>query len=329
MSFDLAQMSRLTAAHGPVVRVVVAEIAGSAPREVGAAMVVWGDGQTGGQDGTIGGGALEYAAVARARAMLATGQAARLDRMPLGPSLGQCCGGAVTLLSELWTAAAAEAVDGPVVARPLPGKAAAMPLAVHRIVARARGQGLPGAARGVQGWFIEPVTRPEREIWIWGAGHVGRALVCVLQPLPGLRITWVDVAPDRFPVVPGGVVQRIAENPAVLVAEAPPGAEHLVLTFSHALDLELCHQLLGQGFGALGLIGSATKWARFRSRLRALGHESAAIARITCPIGDPGLGKHPQAIAVGVAAELLKGRGVKTVLDNSAGQQTTQGERAG
>ena len=306
-------------------RVVVAEVAGSAPREVGAAMVVWGEGQ----DGTIGGGALEYAAVARARAMLATDQAARLDRMPLGPSLGQCCGGAVTLLSELWTAAAAEAVDGPVVARPLPGKVPEMSLAVHRILARARGQGAGLAARVVQGWFVEPLTKAERDIWVWGAGHVGRALVPVLQPLPGLRITWVDTAAARFPAVPGGVVQRIAGNPADLVAEAPPGAEHLVLTFSHALDLEVCHRLLGHGFGALGLIGSATKWARFRSRLAALGHGSEAINRITCPIGDPALGKHPQAIAVGVAAELLKGRGDKAALDNSAGREPAQGERAG
>ena len=78
-----------------------------------------------------------------------------------------------------------------------------------------------------------------------------------------------------------------------------------MLTFSHSLDLELCHRLLGHGFRTLGLIGSATKWARFRSRLAALGHAEARIARIRCPIGDPGLGKHPQAIAIGVAADLL------------------------
>ena len=324
MSFDLAQLVRLTTAQGPVVRVVVAEVFGSAPREVGASMVIW----AGGQDGTIGGGALEYAAAARARAMLAAGQAARLDRIPLGPALGQCCGGAVTLLSEVWTAEAAGGVDGAMVARALPGKPPQMPLAVQRILAGARGQGLPGSARGLHGWFVEPVTKPEREIWIWGAGHVGRALVSVLGPVPGLRITWIDVAADRFPDLPAGVVQKIADNPAVLVAEAPPGAEHLVLTFSHALDLELCHRLLGRGFSALGLIGSATKWARFRARLKALGHGSGAIARITCPIGDPGLGKHPQAIAVGVAAELLRVSGVNTALNNSAGREPAQGERA-
>jgi xanthine dehydrogenase accessory factor len=86
---------------------------------------------------------------------------------------------------------------------------------------------------------------------------------------------------------------------------APPEAEHLILTFSHSLDLELCHRLLGHGFASCGLIGSATKWARFRARLAALGHTPQAISRITCPIGQPALGKHPQAIAIGVAAHML------------------------
>lgn len=329
MSFDLRRLAELTGVHGPVVRVVVAGIAGSTPREAGAAMVVW----AAGQDGTIGGGALEYAAAARARAMLVGGPAMRLDRQALGPSLGQCCGGAVTLVSEVWDAAALERLDGPVVARALPGTAAGMPLAVHRLLAGARGQGAAVAPRMVQGWLIEPVARPGREVWIWGAGHVGRALVTVLLPIPDLRITWVDVAADRFPVmreggVQMGVVRMIAENPADLVTKAPRGAEHLVLTFSHALDLELCHRLLGHGFAALGLIGSATKRARFRSRLAALGHRAEAVARITCPIGDPALGKHPQAIAVGVAAELLRRAGVKSG-NNGAGRDETQGERAG
>jgi xanthine dehydrogenase accessory factor len=101
-------------------------------------------------------------------------------------------------------------------------------------------------------------------------------------------------------------VRVIARNDlAEAVAEAPVGSEHLVMTFSHALDLELCHRLLGHGFRSCGLIGSATKWARFRSRLEALGHQPTQIARIQCPIGDPALGKHPQTIAIGVAAAFL------------------------
>ena len=140
-----------------------------------------------------------------------------------------------------------------------------------------------------------------RQVWVWGAGHVGRAVVGVLAPLPGVAVTWCDVDLGRFPaVVPAGVTVRVGTR-----VDAPVGAEHLVMTFSHALDLELCHALLGHGFARLGLIGSATKWARFWSRLGALGHSAASVARIACPIGDPSLGKHPQAIAIGVAAAFL------------------------
>jgi xanthine dehydrogenase accessory factor len=302
MGFDRDHLVRLVARHGPVIRVVVAEIAGSAPREAGASMCVWANGQ----DGTIGGGTLEHEATLAARRQLNEGAAARLSRLPLGPTIGQCCGGAVTLLAERWDQAALARLDGPVVARPLPGKQADMPLAVRRIWTRARGEGVLPAARIVQGWFVEPVSRPKRELWVWGAGHVGRAIVATLATLPDLALTWVDTDAARFPEVPEGVTQRIAANPADLVAEAPGTAEHLVLTFSHALDLDLCHRLLGHGFRRLGLIGSATKWARFRSRLRALGHAPEQIARIACPIGRPAYGKHPQAIAIGVAAEFLE-----------------------
>jgi xanthine dehydrogenase accessory factor len=102
------------------------------------------------------------------------------------------------------------------------------------------------------------------------------------------------------------VVAVPAANPAALVAHAPRGAEHLVMTYSHALDLELCHRILAHGSDRLGVIGSATKAARFRARLRDLGHLPHEVARFACPIGDKSLGKHPQAIALGVATALLK-----------------------
>jgi xanthine dehydrogenase accessory factor len=223
-----------------------------------------------------------------------------LNRVALGPSLGQCCGGAVTLLTEVY--AAVPATEAGVIARG-PGE---MPLAVKRVLGRARGEGVMPVPHLRQGWFIEPVTHPARPLWIWGAGHVGRALVAVLAPLPGVAITWVDTAPDRFPaIVPQGVTVLPVPNPEAAVALAPEHAEHLILTYSHALDLALCHRLLLHGFASAGLIGSATKWARFRSRLAALGHSPRTIARITCPIGTPALGKHPQAIAIGVAADFL------------------------
>ncbi len=317
MSIDRESLSRAIAARGPVIRVVVADVAGSAPREAGTAMLVW----AGGQDGTIGGGALEYEAAALARAMLAAGRTARLDRMPLGPALNQCCGGAVTILSERWDEDRLAGIAGQdIVARPLPGTGGGMPMAVARILKRARGEGFAPSARIVQGWFVEPVAKAARDLWIWGAGHVGRAIVDVMRPLPGFRLTWADTEASRFPPLPEGVTQRIATNPADLVPEAPEGADHLVLTFSHALDLDLCHRLLTHGFGSLGLIGSETKWARFRSRLAALGHAPDRVADIRCPIGDPRLGKEPQAIAIGVAAELMTMKTAKA---------RTEKERAG
>jgi len=301
--FDLDALAAAVSLHGPVARVVIASHDGSSPREVGAAMLVWGAGQS----GTIGGGALEFEAVARARGMLAAG-GARLDREALGPKLGQCCGGAVTVLTEVYDAAALPVPEAGVVARAVDGRA--MPLSVRRMLARARGEGVMPVPALVQGWMVEPVARAGREVWVWGAGHVGRALVAVLAPLPGVAVTWVDVAAERFPdAVPEAVRCRVAGDPAALVAEAPVEAEHYILTFSHALDLELCHRLLAHGFAACGLIGSATKRARFRSRLAALGHGAGEIGRIDCPIGDPSLGKHPQAIAVGVAMAFLRRAG--------------------
>lgn len=358
MGFDLDALTRAVHRHGRVTRVVIAEVAGSSPREIGAAMLVWGDETAPGQSGTIGGGALEHAA---ARAARAQRPARVLSRHALGPNLGQCCGGAVTLLSERYDAATLPRPQAGVIARPVTAPAAkaamdpaakaaidpaaeaavdpaaeaamdpaaeaaidpaaeaaadpaaeaamepaAMPLAVRRRLALARSQGLPPAPGLVDGWMIEPLHAPARAIWVWGAGHVGRALVDVLAPLPDLAITWIDTAPERFPEnPPAGVRLLPAAAPAALVAHAPPQAEHLIVTYSHALDLDLCHRLLRHGFGFAGLIGSATKWARFRSRLIGLGHAPEAVARITCPIGDPALGKHPQAIALGVGAALL------------------------
>jgi xanthine dehydrogenase accessory factor len=303
--FDLDALRKAVADHGPVARVVIADVKGSSPREVGAAMLVWAGGQSGGQAGTIGGGALEFQAATRARAMLGAG-GARLDHEALGPSLGQCCGGAVTLLTEVYDAQNLPDA-GDVIARAVDGSA--MPLAVKRVIDRARGQGVMPAPQLVQGWMVEPVARPTRQLWIWGAGHVGRALVEVLAPLPGLAITWVDTAPERFPeTLPDTARALPVPDPGLAVALAPKDAEHLILTYSHALDLDLCHRLLNHGFSACGLIGSATKWARFRARLAALGHSAPSIARIDCPIGNPSLGKHPQAIAIGVASAFLSRR---------------------
>lgn len=298
--FDLATLAATVAAHGPTARVVIAAHDGSSPREVGASMLVWATGQS----GTIGGGALEHEATTRARAHLAETRPL-LTREALGPKLGQCCGGAVTLLTEVFTPDSLPVSDSGVIARPLDARP--IPLAVKRLLARARGEGILPRPVLLQGWMVEPVARPDRHLWIWGAGHVGRALASVMAPLPGVAITWVDIAADRFPAdLPPNAIRLVAADPALAIAHAPKDAEHLIVTFSHALDLDLCHGLLTHGFSTCGLIGSATKWARFRSRLAALGHAPTAIARIDCPIGDPALGKHPQAIALGVATDFLR-----------------------
>jgi xanthine dehydrogenase accessory factor len=230
------------------IRITVTKTAGSTPREAGTQMMVWTDHI----EGTIGGGALEWNAIAQARRMLVEGRNTLTRRIPLGPGLGQCCGGAVTLLWEV----------------------------------------------------TDSMTEtPKRPLWIYGAGHVGRAIVNVMAPLPDFAITWIDTAADRFPQT--DVTTLVAKDPAFVVKHAPPNAEHLILTYSHDIDLQLCHAILSQPFASAGLIGSATKWARFKTRLAALGHSPAQISRIACPIGDPTLGKHPAALALGVATVMI------------------------
>ncbi|MFW2545055.1 xanthine dehydrogenase accessory protein XdhC [Primorskyibacter sp. 2E107] len=297
MSFDLEALKAAVAAHGRVARVVVAEVRGSTPREVGAAMLVWREGARPGQSGTIGGGTLEHEAARHAFDRHGA------TRHALGPEMGQCCGGAVTLWTEQFDAEAVAALEGRRVVARGPG---AMPFTVGALLSQARREGQRPPPELRDGWMIEPVAAPQRPLWIWGAGHVGRALVQVLSPLPDLAITWVDTGPERFPPeIPEAVTPVPAARPAALVPHAPPEAEHLILTYSHALDLDLCHAILSHDFAFCGLIGSDTKWARFRKRLGALGHADAQISRICCPIGQKSFGKHPAAIAIGVATQLL------------------------
>lgn len=233
------------------ITVTVCKVKGSAPREAGATMHIFADRIT----GSIGGGALEWEAMRIARDMLRDGDIQTQRTFPLGPDLGQCCGGVVTL----------------------------------------------DFIKGALG--VEPMEPP---VWIWGAGHVGRAIAALLAPFAEKSATLIDVSADRMPPDIGPVVSPlVAADPLRVVGRAPPDAHHLVVTYSHDLDLALCDALLRHGFASCGLIGSATKWARFRTRLASMGHADAQITRIACPIGNPDLGKHPQAIAVGVVAALL------------------------
>lgn len=313
----------------PVVVVTVARVEGSAPREVGARILIGPDRIK----GTIGGGTLEYKAIASARAMLAGDSApARLETTPLGPALGQCCGGNVALHFERieprarpsWIEAlrAAQAASQPAVlvsdiesptarhfvvtattetGEPMPaGKA---------VLRRAReclaGGNLPASKGGL---LYELTGQHPWHIVLFGAGHVGRALVSVLAGVPS-RITWIDGRADQFPEeIPGNVTKMLTNDAETAVDEAPTGAYFLIMTHSHAIDLELVEAVLRRGdFAYLGLIGSATKRARFERRLRVRGITDKQLRRLTCPIGIAGIaGKSPAAIAISAAAELLR-----------------------
>jgi xanthine dehydrogenase accessory factor len=323
----LAELAAVVATNGPVVRLVVAESDGSVPREAGVAMVVGRERTI----GTIGGGALEFEAIARARRVLAeTGSWSReVWTFPLGPALGQCCGGRVTLLAEVFDAHGVlelEAAAGAMLVRPVAGGMApalvsdrkqlgAWPPRVRRVVqdilsgSRPRAAVLVRSGDGDSAWFIEPADETRTPIAIYGAGHVGRALVRVLEGLP-FAVTWVDVDEARFPAEPSTALRVATPDPAAAAADMAPGTIHLVMTFSHPLDLAICHAVLSAGrFAHLGVIGSATKRARFLRRLTEMGHPPAVLDRLQCPIGLDGLaGKEPAVIAVSVAADLLRRR---------------------
>lgn len=152
-------------------------------------------------------------------------------------------------------------------------------------------------------------------IALFGAGHVGRALATILAELP-CRLRWFDSRTDVFPpAVAANTVTAPFTNPFAAVEDGPPGAFYLVMTHSHDLDFELCEAALSRADTAyLGLIGSASKAASFRSRLRKKGFTDTELSRLTCPIGLPSIpGKTPMEIAVAVAAELLEIRGQNTV----------------
>ncbi len=233
----------------PAVLVTVAAVDGSAPREAGTKMVVTPETSI----GSIGGGTLEFRAIEIARHMLGGKQGPSLRKFPLGPALGQCCGGHVTLL-------------------------------------------------------FEPQRPDLFNVALFGAGHVGRALVQVLSALP-CRIRWFDPRADQFPDhVPPGVSVEITNAPEREIAGLEDGSWLLIMTHNHALDLGIAAKALQENrFAYVGLIGSETKRARFEKRFRELGIPEQQIVKLTCPIGIDGVsGKHPGEIAIATAAQLLR-----------------------
>ena len=292
--------------HGAAAMVSIAAAKGSSPREAGARMIVNADLTF---TGTIGGGALEWQAIALAQAALGRGSPkADLRRFALGPELGQCCGGQVDLLVEVFSAADRDAVAS-LAKRELAGRFATVGrIAADGVERTVTEVVVPsGTTAYADGVLEEGFGDARRPLILFGAGHVGRALVLALAPLP-FAVTWIDPRPDAFPAhVPGNVTLRRSEDPAASLPEAPAGAFVLVMTHSHPLDLALVSAALGDTrFPYVGLIGSATKRARFEKRLAGLGIPAGRVASLVCPIGIAGIdSKLPAVIAAATAAELL------------------------
>jgi xanthine dehydrogenase accessory factor len=254
--------------HGtPTTLIEVSQARGSVPRGAGTRMLVSATQAL----GTIGGGQLELKAIEEARAVLNGSTAApRSVHYPLGPALGQCCGGAVTLHFSVLDAAALAA------------------------------------------W---PEASPLFHLQLYGAGHVGRALVRALAPL-NVSVDWIDEREQEFPSSfnattnpwPAHIRKVCVDAVEGEVRLAPPGAFYLVLTHQHELDWRITTAILQRGdFGFLGLIGSKTKRQRFIHQFEARGIDAARIARMVCPIGIEGIvGKAPEIIAASVVAQLLR-----------------------
>ncbi len=257
--------------QGPAVLVRVAATQGSVPREAGAWMGVFTDAVV----GTVGGGHLEFEAIAHARRALAGNAIEAQRRFALGPSLGQCCGGVVHLAFT----------------RASPADAAALRAGLE---AEDDARRLPVA--------------------LFGGGHVGHAIVQALTPLP-VRVRWIDSRDEIFPGALMRWVQTEHSAPVqAAVADLDAQSRVLIMSFSHAEDLDIVAACLARqrergDLPFVGLIGSQTKWASFRQRLQARGYAEAELAHVTCPIGVAGVvGKEPEVIAAAVAAQLMQGR---------------------
>jgi xanthine dehydrogenase accessory factor len=295
--------------HGKAAMVTVVSTRGSAPREAGARLVIHPDGAF---TGTIGGGTLEWRALALAQAALADPAAKRADlrKFALGPELGQCCGGQVELIVEL-IGEPERAMVTDFAVREQEGRFTTVAdVSAERGVNREVRGGMdipPGSAAWHDGALIEGFGDDLRPLLLFGAGHVGRALVLSLSQLP-FAVTWIDQRPDAFPShVPASVLTKHLDDPVAAMNEAPAGAFVLVMSHSHQLDLALTSAALADDrFPYVGLIGSASKRARFEKRLTEAGIAPERIAALVCPIGVDGIkSKEPAVIAAATTAELL------------------------
>jgi len=319
------ELSDLTAAGERVVLVTVAGIRGSAPREVGAKMIV----SESATIGTIGGGQLEYQCARLACEMLGDDETPALRKFPLGTSMGQCCGGVVDILFEpIASRLPAWLRD----LRALHGQREPAVIVTHLggatgkcvitaddlfgdsesvapdIVANAR-QGLEAGrtAHRIDDWFFEDIVGTDLNIAVFGAGHVGSAVVKSLSALD-CNVRWIDSRRNIFRGTPSNARAVETSEPALEVAAMPPRSCYLIMTHSHALDFDICDRILRRGDAIYcGLIGSLSKRRRFEKRFRSQGMQERDLERLVCPIGVAGIsGKKPAEIAVSAAAEVLQ-----------------------
>jgi xanthine dehydrogenase accessory factor len=300
-------LSCLIRDHGRCAMVTIIETKGSAPREAGARLFVIEDG---GYRGTIGGGALEWRAIAEAQGALSRQSwDMKVSSAVLGPDLGQCCGGQVRMLTEIFTSSDLDWI-GDFACRessaPFSTELSLSDAKVKRRIVEHGGRA--GAVRIANGNVLyETFGEDRRTILLFGAGHVGRALVLALAPLP-FAVSWIDSRPQSFPsALPAAVTPLLAENPAALLDLSAMGSFVVVMTHSHAMDFDIVLRAFQlDKFGYIGLIGSETKRARFISRLRAAGINDSKSNSLVCPIGMSGIkSKHPAVIAASTAAELI------------------------
>jgi xanthine dehydrogenase accessory factor len=263
----------------PAIWITIERFEGSSPREVGAWMLV-SERQV---QGTVGGGRLEFDAIAHARSLL-TAQpfvaAEETRRYALGPSLGQCCGGVVWL--KFTTVAQGDAIK----------------------------------LEALQAYSMRARQQNDLKIALFGGGHVGKAIVQALGSLP-CSVHWIDSRDEIFPdAMPANVNAEHSAPVQAAVSDLAPQSHVLIMSFSHAEDLDIVAACLKRqrdkkDVPFIGLIGSKTKWATFRHRLEERGFSEEELAHVTCPIGLPGIaGKEPEVIAASVAAQLLQFRQV-------------------
>ncbi len=303
-----AEFQRLLTSEDAVL-VSIASTQGSVPREAGTWMAVFASQIV----GTIGGGHVEFEAIAEARALL-SGSGTSSPSFPqstssfprrresttdayekryeesyekryvLGPSLGQCCGGVMLLRYEKYST----------LGNKYAGYSQKMPI----------------------NSAFNTISAPKRQnVALFGGGHVGKAIVNILSTLP-MQVMWIDSRDEIFPAeLPSNVVCEHSDPVQAAVHDLSvisAGSHVLIMSFSHAEDLDivaacLLRQRQRADLPFIGLIGSKTKWATFRHRLEDRGFPEAELAHVTCPIGVDGVkGKEPEVIAVSVAAQLLQ-----------------------